>query len=369
MNIKEINELTEDGFPIASITQSVIKTIGPIQEGTNGNYQIVTIQQDDDTLKLRIKCANLFLDPNEDDLKEISFMSGKPVKGKPVGIIFRNTNGKKIVNITEHANMKLITPIETQEGSFDPEESQLTETNDTQLSRNEVAACCERGTSEQLTEFEEGPSDDYFLGLLEDRWHLYQLTRKFFAEKVELPIESLSAITTGLIMDNVYAKKQVRHKKSTPKPEKYGKIEKPHNPPKEEAKEEVTSSGEDLIAEWVKTQKGKAHYDQMDSKGTKLGVIMMDRERRRASITWYYGFAANDKTPGPKTIDIYKSIGAFIRCAPSSIASAMVYDVIAYNVKGEDYDTAPVEDIIEPVAQEHSEADARKLAMLYFKSE
>ena len=371
MDIREIKTIETDSFPIGSITRSIITHIKPITESDNGSYQIIIIAQYGEELKLRLKCDNHFLDPNEDEDKEIEFMAGKPVNGKPVGIIFRNTGGKVVVNITEKCVMKLIEPITITEGSFDPEESQLTETNNNQLSHNEVVACCEQGTSEQLTEFVPGPNDDYFLNLLAERLHLYKLTCSFFEQNnMRLPIESLSAITTGLIMDNVYAKKQVLHKEPhTSKKKKFEEIEKPHNPKREEKQEEEPAKeSADPVGDWIKTQKGKGHYDQVDSKGAKLGVIMLDASRRRPALKWYFKLQANGKTPGTKTVDLYKSIGAFLRIAPSSISTAIVYDVIAWD-SNPDYDIDRIDEVLEPIAEKFEEANALKLADHYFKEE
>jgi hypothetical protein len=358
MDIKEIKELETDGFPIGSITRSTITSIKPVVETDGGCYQIIMIAQGEDELKLRLKCDNHFLDLNEDEGKEIEFMAGKPVNGKPVGIIFRNTGGKVVVNITEKCVMKLIEPITVTEGSFDPEE----EVN--------VTPCVVEEEPPQLTEFTSGPSDDYFLNLLAERWHLYQLTQRFFSDKVNLPIESLSAITTGLIMDNVYAKKQVLNKEPhTSKKKKFDEIEKPHNPKREEKQEEEPAKeSADPVSDWIKTQKGKGHYDQVDSKGAKLGVIMLDSSRRRPALRWYFKLKANDKAAGTKTIDLYKAIGAFLRIAPSSISTVIVYDVIAWD-SNPDYDVDKIEDVLEPIAEKFEEANALKLADHYFKDE
>jgi hypothetical protein len=359
MDIKEIKTIETDSFPIGSITRSTITTVKPITESDNGSYQIIMIAQDEEELKLRLKCDNHFLDPNEDEGKEIEFMAGKPVNGKPVGIIFRNTGGKVIVNITEKCVMKLIEPITITEGSFDPEEE------------IPVTPCVVEEEPPQLTEFIPGPNDDYFLNLLAERLHLYKLTCSFFEQNnMRLPIESLSAITTGLIMDNVYAKKQVLHKEPhTSKKKKFEEIEKPHNPKREEKQEEEPAKETaDPVGDWIKTQKGKGHYDQVDSKGAKLGVIMLDASRRRPALKWYFKLQANGKTPGTKTVDLYKSIGAFLRIAPSSISTAIVYDVIAWDSNPE-YDIDKIDEVLEPIAEKFEEANALKLADHYFKDE
>ena len=187
---------------------------------------------------------------------------------------------------------------------------------------------------------------------------------------MRLPIESLSAITTGLIMDNVYAKKQVLHKEPhTSKKKKFDEIEKPHNPKREERQEEEPAKeSADPVSDWIKTQKGKGHYDQVDSKGAKLGVIMLDASRRRPALKWYFKLQANGKTPGTKTVDLYKSIGAFLRIAPSSISTAIVYDVIAWD-SDPDYDIDRIDEVLEPIAEKFEEANALKLADHYFKEE
>ena len=360
MDIKEIKTIETDSFPIGSITRSTITAVKPITESDNGSYQIIMIAQDEEELKLRLKCDNHFLDPNEDEGKEIEFMAGKPVNGKPVGIIFRNTGGKVIVNITEKCVMKLIEPITITEGSFDPEEE------------IPVTPCVvEEEEPSQLTEFVPGPSDDYFLNLLAERLHLYKLTCSFFEQNnMRLPIESLSAITTGLIMDNVYAKKQVLNREPhTSKKKKFDEIEKPHNPKREEKQEEEPAKeSTDPVGDWIKTQKGKGHYDQVDSKGAKLGVIMLDASRRRPALRWYFKLKANDKAAGTKTIDLYKAIGAFLRIAPSSISTAIVYDVIAWDSNPE-YDIDRIDEVLEPIAEKFEEANALKLADHYFKEE
>ena len=365
MDIKEIKTIETDSFPIGSITRSTITSVKPVVEGDSGSYQIIMISQHEEELKLRLKCENHFLDPNEDEGKEIEFMAGKPVNGKPVGIIFRNSSGKAIVNITEKCIMKLIEPINITEGSFDPVLPNVSETMIVPSWDDK------QDPSPQLTEFVPGPNDDYFLNLLAERLHLYKLTCSFFQHNnMRLPIESLSAITTGLIMDNVYAKKQVLHKEPhTSKKKKFEEIEKPHNPKREERQEEEPAKeSADPVGDWIKTQKGKGHYDQVDSKGAKLGVIMLDASRRRPALRWYFKLQANGKIPGTKTVDLYKSIGAFLRIAPSSISTAIVYDVIAWDCSP-DYNIDRIDEVLEPIAEKFGEANALKLADHYFKDE
>jgi len=370
MKIKEILNLDIDSFAIASVDKSEVISVGPIKESENGQYQIITVDNDGYDIKLRLKSKNHFLP--EDYEGNIKVMSGKPVRGKPVGIIFRLIKGKPSVNITENATLVL-----SASGEEDPKhnvELSAPELNKEVAGVNYSAGegTVSLGITNPSLELkvgihqEEGPSDSTIIECFHERLHVLNILKNL-NQKNNLPftIDSLYPMVTSIIIDAGRAGKRILPlAPHVSKKKKFDPYEKPHNPPREEAKPEVSMNPEkNPVNDYLLTRIKTPEYLTLDAKNNAVGDVMTFRDRRVKAVSWMLKAKINDTDLSKNLFQMYYAIKKLVDDAPGHIRNHMLYEAMAYTEDPENKDEV---EVMTNLAEEHGTSDPMELAQIVF---
>jgi hypothetical protein len=264
MTIKEILAL-EDKYPVPVVDRCLIKKIGEA-----GDSQLITLEDGKNILRVSLRDKNHILDPDEDLGKYLKIMSGKPVKNKPTGIIFRIINEKPKLIVTGEATLSLTT-------DADERKPQLTETS-------------ESDSAEDVPLYEEGPSDEFITNNIFARVHLNSLLERIEMEDpLKLAfITDRQAFITSLYMDCINTGHKILPVPQKEGKKKFDKYDKP-KVEKPAPKAETPPEGVYTIEDAVRSSKIMRQLKEAKSKqGVACYDLLLDPQLRAKTYRWYW---------------------------------------------------------------------------------
>lgn len=302
MTLEEILELDVDGYAINKIETLPIYAVGEIKEDDHGKYQIVLLGTEDKSLKVYLRCENLFV-KDSDEGRYMTLRCGGTNGGKPIGLTLRIIKGKQRVNVSTKAN-QLITDGKQTPTEEPHQEEEENERSEDWVDPDEGAT----NSSAQLTESHEEEveymNDEAMRETFAERLHMLKILEQE-NEKVGKPFtrDQLVSWMGGIILDAISAKRKDDFltpvkKKSKPadrpkaKDKKFESYDKPHQdsaPDKSApAKEEPVLNYDDYVDKVLGKDKSKKYLDVKNKKGaTVFEVFTGSRERRANAAMWY----------------------------------------------------------------------------------
>lgn len=363
MKIKEIANMGEDddGTHILSVNEAEVTGIGKI----NNDKQLILLSDNEgNAIKVALLRKELFLLQGTEGIT-VSLKSGPPVRNKPTGIVFRWTQRGGRVEVSDKAIL-----IIHGEDNTKAEEVKEKELSPSKLTGNSKAL------QPESVEMSIGFNDEYFLGKLKERAHLFRMVSIFsHANELEWSNDTMSAITTGLIMDAIHNQKTILKVQQVNK-ERFQPIEKPHNP--EPVKEHPPADPvQSNIVEFLNRHE-KSGWAQVEvGNNTPIIVALRDAARRGGMMHFYFSCKAKRTELKGKNKERFEAIELFIDELPKSLESAMALEAMIFDVaKANDLDYITDSEKAEAIAEkcaekyrETSKGNIRGIVMQYLNDQ
>lgn len=335
MTLKEIFEDSVDGDLLPSVTGVEVTKVGPIKEGSGGQYQFIYVENktSEETVKLIMKDERFFL-KEEHVGCELEIIAGPPVKNKPQGIIFDlSKDGDPRIKIMPEAGvMKVITPITVSQ-------PQLTE----KAAEEPVA---EKVEPEPVAK--PGQLDREIAIYTRERLHIYGIVKETVAKyRPDYPMEKIPELATSIHIE-INKSPSSRNKEILPpkestarfKPEK-GNNPEPKPAPKvkslpepkddepEQAEEQEDSAVIDIIGTYIESIKTKPYMKEKDAANTPLYESFRSQARRAKALCWF--FSAPEKSISEKLRPVWNAIAKFIDETPLAERREICYEAMRFD--------------------------------------
>lgn len=308
MNIKDVLEIEDDGYPLAALNKCKIKSIKPPDH--EKNLQNVYLDQDGDSIRLVIKSANLYL-KDGDIGKQVSLRAGKPVGGQPVGLTVKITDDKRRIVLSKDAAIII--------GEADKPEPKAEKVPLTEKDFSDDSL------EHKTDDFIPGPNDAFIAEFLAERTHIWNVLN---ANNAGNHVMSFSdPWITGIHIEMGKMNKKILPLKAH-KAERFKEEPKIVNQIPKTAEASGPMDPTTAMKQFIKSNpsmfKGITAPD-----GTPMADMLLDHDRRGKMCDWYFTTLVQKNGKAGKYQDLYNLLDELSKNKEvySLIAmSAMLYD-------------------------------------------
>lgn len=310
MNIKDILEIEDDGYPLAAINKCKIKSIKPPDEDKH-LQNIYVVDEEGTALRIVIKPENLYL-KDSDVGKQVSFRAGKPVNGQPVGLIVKITNDVRRVVLSKDAAIII--------GEPDAKPVQLERPP---LTEKDFSSDDLEDTKDP---FPPGPNDAFIADFLAERVHIWNVL--MMNNTNAYPMSFSDPWITGIHIEMGRSNKKILPIKGH-KAERFKEEPKIVNQIPKTAEDSGPMDPDTAIKQFIKSNPAM-FKGVMAPDGTPFADVLMDSKRRGKMCDWYFTILVQKNGKSGKYSEVYNLLDTLSK-------NKEVYSLIAMSAMLHDY--------------------------------